>query len=69
MKRISEFKGYRTTTEFDLSQGTFVQVQVGWDGFEPQPSRSAEVVPFTARVKIATVKKLAAKKIQRESLV
>ena len=46
MKRISEFKGYRTKTEYDVSQGTFVQVQVGWDEFEPQPSRSAEVVPF-----------------------
>jgi hypothetical protein len=69
MKRISEYKGYRTRIEYDVSQGALVQVRVGWEEFEPQPGRSAEVVPFRARVNTASVKKLAAKNIQRESLV
>ncbi len=66
MKRISEFKGYRSVTEFDPASGTFVQVRFGIAGF--QEKKQGQVLPFVERPKLFAVRKNA-KKIWRETLV
>jgi hypothetical protein len=67
MKRISEFKGYRTVAEFDAASGTFVQVRVDVPGFEQK--REGKVVPFVRRSKALPVKKRGVEKVLRETLV
>jgi hypothetical protein len=67
MKRISDFKGYRTETAYDAASGTFVQVRIDIAGFEHK--REGKVVPFVRRSKPLTVKRRGAEKILRETLV
>jgi hypothetical protein len=67
MKRISDFKGYRTVTSYDAASGTFVQVRVDVPGFEQK--REGKVVPFVRRSKALTVKKRALEKVLRQTLV
>ncbi len=51
MKRISEFKGTRTVTEFDAESGKFVEVSIGYPNFAPaREGVDAEIVMFKNRV-------------------
>ncbi len=67
MKRISDFKSYRTVTSYDAASGTFVQERVDVPGFEHK--KEGKVVPFTGRSKPLTVKKRGVEKVLRETLV
>ena len=40
MKRIKEFKNYRTTTEYDERTGKFIDKRVELEGFEDQDENS-----------------------------
>ena len=45
MKRVKEFKGYRTTTEYDEAAGQFVDRRVKDEGFEEQETGGASETP------------------------
>lgn len=48
MRRVTEFKGYRSIVEYDAEAGTFVTRTVpdSLSEHEPAPKIEAEIVPF-----------------------
>ena len=45
MKRVKEFKGYQTTTEYDEAAGQFTDRRVEHEGFEDQETGGASETP------------------------
>ena len=45
MKRIKEFKNYRTTTEYDEATGKFTDQRIEHEGFEDQDANAAAEKP------------------------
>ena len=48
MKRIKEFKNYRTTTEYDEATGKFTEQRVAHEGFEDQDANGTAEMPPVA---------------------
>jgi hypothetical protein len=69
MKRITEFKGYRTGTVYDKATGQFVEQRVHHDGFEAkaEPPKPTSKKPVRAIPPASAAERLAALKRRIEA--